>query len=380
MAVGANDRAARSTAPPVRGPRVAGSSQSTGTTSYVLRVSSSPPVTSFGASVISGFCGVVKWGSGTLISFTTSPTKVLIGFGLVFLLASWMTRRTVWDRVAPLPLRRRRRAGQIIRVAGTAYAKDPRSLLTFGLFYLPAAVLGAIIAGLIAIAPVLKDVLGASDGASGSDLVLSLVAGGIPNLIALVFVNAGVAVYLDRANSDDPLSAVEAAKLAWDRRGSLASGLLRASAVVVLLLVTVVGTPLAILQLIRYQFMPHAVMLEDLDGKSGLARSSELVRGRWWHTTLFLVAFNGLVLAVSLGMGIVMLVLFAQIPLVVFSTLMTLLAALITPLSAFALTLLYGDATAEESGAAPAELEPALMRSSRERSPDDVNWWITRAG
>jgi hypothetical protein len=314
-----------------------------------------PAGDSFGASVISGFCGVVEWGSGTLIAFTTSPTKVLIGFGLVFVLVSWLTRRTDWERVAPLPLRRRRRAGQIIRVAGTAYAEDPRSLLTFGLVYLPAAVLGSIIAGLIAIAPVLKDVLGSTDGDSGSDLFLSLVAGGIPNLIALVFVNAAVAAYLDRANSEHPLSATDAVKLAWDRRGRLASGLLRASAVVVLLFLSVVGTPWAIRQLIRYQFMPHAVMLEDLDGKSGLARSSELVRGRWWHTTLFLLAFNGIVLAVSLGVGIVLLVVFTQIPLVVFSALMTLLAALITPLSAFALTLLYGDAIAQQSGTAPAD-------------------------
>ncbi len=314
-----------------------------------------PAGDSFGASVISGFCGVVEWGSGTLISFTTSPTKVLIGFGVVFLLVSWLVRRTDWTRVLPLPLRRRRRTGQIIRIAGTAYRADPRSLLTFGLFYLPAALLGAVIAGLIAIAPVLKDVLGATDGASGSDLFLSLVAGGIPNLIALVFVNAAVAVYLDRAESEHPLSATDAAKLAWDRRGSLASGLLRASAVVVLLLITIVGAPLAILQLIRYQFMPHAVMLEDLDGKAGLARSSKLVRGRWWHTTLFLMAFNSLVLAVSLGVGIVLLIVFSQIPLVVLSVLLSLLAALITPLSAFALTLLYGDTIAEESGAARAD-------------------------
>lgn len=314
-----------------------------------------PAGDSFGATVISGFCGVVELGSGTLISFTTSPAKVLIGFGLVFVLASWLTRRTVWERVAPLPLRRRRRAGQIIRVAGTAFKSNLRSVHAFGLIYLPAAALGAIIAGLIVLAPVLRDVLGATKGASGSDLILALVAGGIPNLVALVAVNAAVAVYLDRANSEHPLSVADAAKLTWDRRRSLAAGLLRASAVVVLLLVTVIGTPIAMLQLIRYQFMPHAVMLEDLDGKAGLARSSELVRGRWWHTALFVVAFNGAILAATVGVGIVLLVLFTQIPLVVFSVVMTLLVALMAPLRAVALILLYGDATAQESGVGPAE-------------------------
>ncbi|MFW2382904.1 MAG: Vps62-related protein [Acidimicrobiales bacterium] len=314
-----------------------------------------PAGDSFGASVISGFCGVVEWGSGTLISFTTSPSKVIIGFGLLFLMISWLTRRTDWTRVAPLPLRRRRQSGQIIRVAGAAYATDTRSLLTFGLFYLPAAIVGLILTSLVAIAPVVKDVLGASQGSTGSDLVLSLVVGGIPNIIALVFVNAGVAVYLDRANSPDPISAGDAARLAWSKRTSLGSGLLRASAVVGVLLLSVVGTPIAIYQLIRYQFMPHAIMLEDLDGKSGLARSSDLVRGRWLHTTLFLLAFNGLVLAASLAVGILLLVVFNQVPLILFSTLMTLFAALIAPLSAYALTLLYGDAIAQQTGAGRAD-------------------------
>ncbi len=314
-----------------------------------------PAGDSLGATVISGFCGVVKWGSGTLISFTTSPTRVLISAGLVVVLASWLQRRTDWQRVAALPLRRRRKAGQIIRLAGTGYARRPGPLLTFGLFYLPAAALGAALSALIAITPVVKDVLGHTDGATGSDLFLSLIAGGIPNVIALVFVNAAMATYWDRLDTSEPLSPTEATKLAWDRRRDLGVGLARSSIVVVGLLVTVVGTPWAIRQLIRYQFMPHTVMLEDLDGKAALARSSELTRGRWWHTALFLLVFNAMVLVLSLGVGIVLLVIFSQIPLVIFTTFITILFALFAPASALALTLLYGDAVAQQSGGGPAE-------------------------
>jgi hypothetical protein len=314
-----------------------------------------PAGDNLGNRVISGFCGIVEWGSGSLISLTTSPAKLFISFAAVIFSLSWLARRTEWDRVKAVPLRRRRRAGQIMRVAGNAFRKAPRSMLTFGMIYLPAVLLGAVIAALVAIAPVVKDVLGQSQGAGGSDLFLSLVSGSIPNIIALVFVNAAMAVYLDRASSDAPVSAVDAARMAWDRRRPLALGLLRASVVVVVLFLTVVGTPFAIWQLIRYQFMPHAVMLENLDGRAGLARSTELIKGRWLHTAVVIAAFNTIVIGASLGLGILLLVLVPGIPLWLFSVAVSVLFAFVSPLSALVLTLLYGDATAEAEGADAAD-------------------------
>jgi hypothetical protein len=314
-----------------------------------------PAGDSLGDTVIGGFCDVVEWGSGTLIVFTESPNRVLLALAVMALILSWLAGLTDWTPVVPLPLRRRRRAGQIIRLAPTAFTRAPRSLLAFGAVYLPAAALGAIIAAVIAITPVVKDILGQTDGAGGTDLFLSFVAGGIPHIVALVFVNAALAAYVDRADSEDPISAFDAVKLAWDRRRSLGAGLLRAGLVVGLLFYTVVGTPWAIRQLIRYQLMPHAIMLEDLDGRAGLDRSSELIRGRWWHTALFVSTLNALVLAVTLGLGIILLVVFAQIPLVLFSMLISVLFAFVAPVLAFALTLLYGDAIAQHSGIGAAE-------------------------
>jgi hypothetical protein len=314
-----------------------------------------PAGDSLGNTVITGFCGVVEGGSGALISLTTSPTRVVLALLAFTLVLSWLARRTDWEKVLALPLRRRRRAGQVIRLAAGAYTTRPRDLLTFGLSYMPAAALGAVIAALIAITPVIKDILGQTSGASGSDLFLSLLAGGIPHIFALAFINAAMAVYLDRADTNDPLSAFDAVKLAWGRRRELAVGLLQASVVVGLLFFTVVGTPWAIRQLIRYQLMPHAVMLEDLDGRAGLARSSTLTRGRWWHTALFLSILNLLILGVSIGAGIVLLVLFAWIPLVLFSIVIMVLFAFIAPVTAFALTLLYGDAIAQLSDNGPAQ-------------------------
>ena len=122
-------------------------------------------------------------------------------------------------------------------------------------------------------------------------------------------------------------------------------------------MVSIVGIPWGIRQLIRYQFMPQAVVLEDLDGREGLARSSELVRGRWWHTAVMITLFNALIALSGMVIGLLLLLIVAGIPLWLFSGLVTLVYALIVPLAAVALTLLYGDAVAETEGVENDETE-----------------------
>ena len=60
-------------------------------------------------------------------------------------------------------------------------------------------------------------------------------------------------------------------------------------------------------------------MLEGLDGKRSLARSSDLATGRWWRTALTLTATSSVVVASSLVVGVVVLVLISQAPLWLFS-------------------------------------------------------------
>jgi hypothetical protein len=301
--------------------------------------------------VISGFCGVIESGSGVLISFTTSPLRLLIGFGLMVLLARWAALRTTWESVDPSPLRRRRRAGQIIRLAPTGYRRAPWTMLTFSLVYLPTAIVVAVLAAFVSILPVLGDIAGVAGRASGTSLVLALLAGGLPHLVALILVTAMTAANLGRrADGRGRPPATDAVKLVWSRRRPLAAALLRASAIVIGLCVTVVGIPWGIRQLVRYQFAPHAVVLEDLDGQSSLARSSELVNGRWWHTAVMVATVNALVVTAAMVVGVILLVVFNQVPLWLFSILITLVSGLVVPVAAVALTMLYGDAVAEKEG------------------------------
>jgi hypothetical protein len=105
--------------------------------------------------------------------------------------------------------------------------------------------------------------------------------------------------------------------------------------------------------------MPHAVMLDGLDGKASLARSTDLVRGRWWHTGIFVALLNAVVIGVNLLVGVVLLVIFSGLPLAIFSALVTLVYGLVVPVTALALTLLYGDAVTQKMTANDREPVPA---------------------
>ena len=189
-----------------------------------------------------------------------------------------------------------------------------------------------------------------------TSVIFALFAGSIANLLGYVAVNAMVAAYYDLLGDGDvDASGMDAVRRAWTHAVDLLAGFGRALVVVLVLFLSVVGIPLGFWFLIRYQFMPQVVVTEDRKGKDALARSSQLVSGRWWHTALMVGLFNVLVAASGLVVGLLLLVLVSGIPLWLFSVLITLVYALIVPLAAVAQTLLFGDAVAQSQGL---EIEP----------------------
>ena len=178
--------------------------------------------------LISVFCGVVEWGSGTLIEVTVSPVRLTITALLAGLLIRWLVRRTDWSPVALLPVRRRRRAGQIIRTAMRGFWRTPRALIAFGLIYIPTVFLTGLVATVLSWVPVLGDILDLAGTASGTGLSAALLASVIAGLAAYVGVEAMVAVFIDRAESGDPVAARQAALVVWERRRALISGFARA--------------------------------------------------------------------------------------------------------------------------------------------------------
>ena len=132
------------------------------------------------------------------------------------------------------------------------------------------------------------------------------------------------------------------------------ASLARSYAIVAVLLATIVGIPWAVRQLVRYQFVPHTIVHDDDDAEP-LRRSSQLVRGRWFHTMFVTATLNGLVFGSSMGLSLLLLVLAPGLPLWLFSGLVTLVYVVVVPVAAIAMHLLYGDAVAAEESAPVAE-------------------------
>ncbi|MFP5487250.1 MAG: hypothetical protein ACLGHQ_02960 [Acidimicrobiia bacterium] len=193
--------------------------------------------------------------------------------------------------------------------------------------------------------------------ASGTNLFLSVFVGSFANVAAFVMINGIVAEYL-RGEARGGAAAVDALRTAWARRQALLGAFLRSFGIVFALLVSFVGAPWGIRQLVRYQFVAHAVMYEGRDGHDALERSSELVRGRWFHTAVVAGALNAAVGAIALVVALLLLVVASAVPLWVFSILVSLVHACVVPLAALALTLLYGDAVADRAGEPADEAEP----------------------
>ena len=305
-----------------------------------------PSGDSQGDNIVHTFCGVVEWGSGQLIVFQTSPLRMAITIGVLLLAASWLVRRTAWDLVASEPLALRRRAGQLLRAAGVTYRKRAPSLMLFGILYLPTAVVVGLCVVALSKLPVIRQILDLASDDSGVRGAAVLLATGLANSFAFVAVNALVASAYAQFDRDGVWSARDAARRTLSRVRPLLAGYVRSFAIVALLTISIVGIPWAIRQVIRYQFLPQAVVAEDLGGRDALARSTDLVKGRWWHTAAMITIFHVIILLSGSITGLLLLLVLTELPMWLFSGLITLVYALIVPLAAVAQTLLYGDAVA----------------------------------
>ena len=220
--------------------------------------------------------------------------------------------------------------------------------------------IGAILA-LIEQIPLLGTLVASEENLGLVGLVLSLTVSALGHIIGFYFVRATVAVLMDALGRGEDIGAREAYRRAFSHLGDLFSALLRALLIVGVLLLSIVGIPWGFRQLVRYQFLPETITLEGTQGRGALDRSSALVRGRWFHTAIVLIVLNALVLLFTSIVGLLLLIIFAGIPLWLFSVVVTAFAALVVPYTAISATLLYGDARAELEADEPADRELATV-------------------
>jgi hypothetical protein len=310
-------------------------------TSFVV-----PAGDSIATELIGAFCGVVEWGSVKFIEFRASPVAFVLTLATLAAIAVFLVGRTSWAAVPPVPVVRRRRAGEIVRASLTMYRRHRIALAGVGLIALPVSALAGLAATVMARLPVIGDLVAVSEGDGGGRLVLSTLVVTVITVATFVIVVAAVASIVDDASHGRRPSAIAAMQDVSARAHDLGVAFVRAVLIIVVLNLTVIGIPFAIRQFVRYQFMSQSVMLAGSSGAEALGHSSQLVRGRWWHTALFVTIVTVVVGGAGLAVGVVLLVIFTGLPLWALSSIVVLVDVLVMPLAAVAMTLLYGDAVA----------------------------------
>jgi hypothetical protein len=299
-----------------------------------------------GTNLLDTFCGVVEWGSGVYIRFVASPGLVVLAIAAVVALIGFVVRRTSWDIVEPMPLVRRRRLGEIIRVSVRQVRANRATFAATVLLALPVAGIAMLLAVVARRLPFLRGFVEVSDsdGTDGRWLVATMIATGLA-ILAFVLISAGVA-WIVGNGVDVRASARDAARAVWAKIVGLVVAVVLATVALGVLSILVVGIPVAVWLFVRWQFTAQVVVLEGLGGRQALARSASLVKRRWFHTALVTLLALGAVGVVGMIVGLVLLILFTGLPLWVLSALIALVEVLVMPYAALVLTYLYGDAVA----------------------------------
>ena len=298
--------------------------------------------------ILDTFCTVVDFGSDQLRKAQESPETTIAVLLVAALVLRFFVRRTVWSAVPAVPLRRRRSTGQMIRGAFASYRTSRGAIGGVAILYLPAAIV--------------VGVVGASTNFDTGQAV-----SGVLTSIMLVVAIAAITAFWHLAGDHRDQPFLDAVHLVRRRVPAVVVTMLRATLIVGGLAITIVGIPWSIRQAVRYQFAVPIAVTEDLRGAEALARSTELVRGRWWATAALLSLFTGLAFVVNTGLQLLLLiVLGSAVPLWLYLAITFVATGLVVPLVATPSILLYGDAAAafDDDATSAAASEEALVTST----------------
>jgi hypothetical protein len=215
-------------------------------------------------------------------------------------------------------------------------------MLIVGAVYVPVAMITAVAQRAIFAMPFVDDVVELGGDRSGVAFALSMLVGGIADLLTFVFVASCVARVVDDDDGEAQRVLPTTAELV-----QLAAAVARAAVIVVALVISVVGIPWAIRQVVRYQFAPHAIVLEERHAKDALDRSTHLVRNRWWWTAAFVVGVEVVVVVAGFAAGVAVLLLVRTLPLWAFSLVGALIYVALVPIGAAAIAYAYGTLAAD---------------------------------
>ena len=295
-----------------------------------------------GTSATDFFCSTVSSGSEVVRKLADHPWRLLLMLALIALFVIWLLRRTTWTPFTPLRIARRRATGQVIRAAARMYRSRWRLFIGIGFLTVPASLVVAVLQSLILGTP---EVAGVSEGGEGGGLRVILAALVSFFLLgtSILLVLAATTHALGEIDRDAEVDVRRAYRLALARWKPLLGAFLIASALVGILTVTVVLSPLAVAAIVLFALFVPVIAFEGPSALASLRRSTTLVRHRILKTAVLLATSLLLAGAVGPVLGTI-LILLTGAPFPVANVVAGATYAVLMPYVALTMAYLYFDA------------------------------------
>jgi hypothetical protein len=305
-----------------------------------------------GGPVVGAFCGAVATASDLINLDAQSRPAAIASIALVLVLIVLFVGLTRWGPVDLERLRARRSFGQLVRSARQLYGRHWLPLAAIGLTAFPIVGGANYLAGLLATNRGVDE----AAGRGGFNLALGDLVETFARPVAMAIVAAAVVAFVRLLVEAQPAGFRSAWRAMGERFWRVVGAQLLVILCLFLLAVSVIGLPIAIYKYVAWIFVKEEVLFGDKGIRASMRGSSDLVRGRWWHTVR-VVAFLFLLSAVT-GPMLTFALIFTALPLVWINLIGSLIFALLIPYVALGETLLYFDLQAR------AEAEPAKPRRS----------------
>lgn len=251
-----------------------------------------------GTSATDFFCTAVSGGSEVVRTLANNPTRLLLLAGLVGLVVVFLVRRTTWGPVMPLRVARRRAVGQIIRAAARLYATHWRLFIGIGALTIPASLVAVGVHALLVTGPELPG-LSVSGEDGGLRVTLAAVLTYLLMVGGILLVLAATTHALGEIDREAEVGVRRAYRLALARWRPLLGAFLVSSALVGLLGLTVVLSPIAVVLVVLFALFVPVIAFEGGSAVASLRRSATLVRAQLVKTAVLLAA--SLLLAGAVG-------------------------------------------------------------------------------
>jgi hypothetical protein len=290
-----------------------------------------------GGPVTGAFCGAVV-AATDLTHLATKSRAAAIGLVVAVLLAlALLLGLTRWGPVDLAQLRARRAFGQILRTARRLYRRHWWPLIPIGLIAFP------IVGGVKLLGEAVANGRGVDDaaGRAGVHLAFADLLETLGPPVAYTLVAAIVIVFVRELTRGHRPGVCDSIRGMLSRFWRVVAAQLMVTFALLLLLLTVVGIPIAAWKYVSWLFVQQEVLFTDKSIREAFRGSSGLVRGRWWHT----VRVAGVLWLLSVAAGPVLgfALIFTGFDLVWINLLGSVVFALFIPYVAVGQTLLYFD-------------------------------------